>query len=877
MSVKNWSFSYNRERKKEWKQNILDTISLWGAIGLLWFSFLSIIKEYFPEFIQVAVLAGEADNLSARSVVGTNLVKYTMDWWVIVLFIFVLWLGYDWPKKYLNRLVLPCRVAGIVIPVAYVVANFERIIDGFIQMAWLYLPHFNSYYDMNLYLGLATANENAVFAFTAICLLLWGLAWFLAYGWKKRILLVVFPVLALVLELVVGLSPVGNGLLYMFFAAMLLVLPGGTSVVKKVVVLGCVWISVLLAGVGFGESIQNLATDEAKQTVLDWQNNLSFDNLESFNIFKLLQIDLHFNWEQLNNSAPEYTGKTVLEIEMDKEPEGTVYLKGFYATNYNNGNWTYDDSAFIAACRAAGKNSEAVAEQVFQMLYERQRECYGDKFLWDRAFKISYVGTTGDVAYVPYGTDYTSLDQPYTLMGDYLFKKAIWDNTIEGKEIEVWTNLNHWMYLNDRIEKGFGNRDALLYCLDEPIYLTDQVEELAFLNALSEAYLQVPENADYLSKAGEVIDRFSPSGEIKVYGHVQNENYRRIHCAQIVCEYLEQQMSYSLKLDRISAGTDPIEYALTVSHEGYCMHFASAATLLLRNAGVPARYISGYAVEPSAFVEDMETGVYKAQVGDFMAHAWVEIYLDNIGWIPVEATPGSSLDNLPTEEDMERWEDVSEIHRQELEDEEQASETEETEQSPENTETESEDSQVEEETQETQDTTLPEQETEDSEGSTPNDDGDTDKDTNTDSMAALKAVGKVLGVVAVFILLVGVIWAAIKYGFSRYEAVLVQEIEKKWTRRAVKRINRRLYFKLRLIQVGSWFQRKWTDAAYRDALVKQFTDIGEKEWDRFMDIVKKNHYSHETISVEEMQYCYECYKKAKLFNISLTKLWENKD
>ena len=218
MSVKNWSFSYNRERKKEWKQNILDTISLWGAIGLLWFSFLSIIKEHFPEFIQVAVLAGEADNLSASSVVGTNLVKYTMDWWVIALFIFVLWLGYDWPKQYLNRLVLPCRVAGIVIPVAYVVANFERIIDGFIQMAWLYLPHFNSYYDMNLYLGLATANENAVFAFTAICLLLWGLAWFLAYGWKKRILLVVFPVLALVLELVVGLSPVGNGLLYMFFA-----------------------------------------------------------------------------------------------------------------------------------------------------------------------------------------------------------------------------------------------------------------------------------------------------------------------------------------------------------------------------------------------------------------------------------------------------------------------------------------------------------------------------------------------------------------------------------------------------------------------------------------------------------------------------------
>lgn len=849
MSVKNWSFSYNRERKTEWKQNILDTISLWGAIGLLWFSFVSIIGEHFPE--------------------------YSMDWWIIVLFVLVLWLGYDWPKNYLNRLVLPCRVAGVVIPVAYVVANFDRIIDGFIRLAELYLPHFNSYYGMNLYLGVATANENAVFAFTAVCLLLWGLVWFLAYGWKKRVLLTVFPVLALVSELVVGLSPVGNGLLYMFFAAMLLVLPGGTSVVKKVVALVCVWISVLLAGAGFEENIQNLATDEMKQEVLDWQNNLSLDNLESFNIFKLLQIDLHFNWEQLNNSTPEYTGKTVLEIEMDKEPEGTVYLKGFYATNYNNGNWTYDDSAFIAACRAAGKNSEEVAEQIFQMLYERQREYYGDDVLGfgDRAFKISYVGTTGDVAYVPYGTDYTSLDQQYTLMGDYLFKKAIWDNTIEGKGIEVWTNLNHWMYLNDRIEKGFGNREALLYCFEDPIYLTDQVEELAFLNTLSEAYLQVPENEDYLSKAGEVIDRFLLDDGNKGFGHVQNENSRRIQCAQSVCEYLGQQMSYSLKLDRISAGTDPIEYALTVSHEGYCMHFASAATLLLRNAGVPARYVSGYAVEPSAFVEDRETGVYKAQVGDFMAHAWTEIYLDNIGWIPVDATPGSSLENLPTENDVQSWEDISEIHRQEFEDQEPVSEKEETEQSSENTETESENVQTEEDIQEDLQT---EQDVAESEESESNDEDGTAKDENADILVILKKACKVLGIVTGLALFVGMICVAVKSGISRYEAVLTKEINKKMTHRAVKRIHRRLYRRLRFSKVGNWFQRRWSDTECKEALVERFVDVEEAAWDKYMDIVKKNHYSHDSISVEEMEFCYDCYKKASLINISLTKLWENK-
>jgi len=871
MSVKNWSFSYSRERKKEWKQNILDTISLWGAIGLLWFSFISIIGEHFPEYLKVTVEVIDFSKVPVTSSFAPEptYATYTVEWWIIGLFVLVLWLGYEWPKNYLKRLVLPCRLVGIVIPVAYVVANFERIIDGFIRLAWFYLPHFNSYYKMNLYLGLATANENAVFAFTAICLLLWGLTWFLAYGWKKRVLLVVFPVFALVLELVVGLSPVGNGLLYILFAAMLLVLLGGTSIVKKIVALACVWISVLLAGIGFRESIQNLATDEAKQEVLDWQNNLSFDNLDSFNIFKLFQIDLHFNLEQLSNKTPEYTGKTVLEIEVAQKPSTTMYLKGFYATNYKNGNWTYDDSAFIAACKAEGKNSEEVAEQIFQMPYERLREYYGDNLLWDRHFKISYTGTTGDVAYVPYGTDYTSLDQPYTLMGDYLLKKSIWDSEIEGSGISVKTYYYNWLDVNDKIEEGFGNYERPWYSNDEQkIDLTDQVEELAFLNELSEAYLQIPEDADYLVEAGQILRRYMPK-EDKVVDHIANDNYFRIQYAEVVCEYLESQMFYSLKLDDISATTDPIEYALTESHEGYCMHFASAATMLLREAGVPARYVSGYTVEPTAFIIDAETGAYKAKVGDFMAHAWVEIYLDNIGWVPVEATPGSSLETLPTEEDMERWEDLAEAQSQRFEDEETESESEESEQSSENTETESTETQVE----NTQEETQTEEESENSEENVANGEDDVEEEPSED----LQKILNVLGVVGVIALLGAVIVAVVKYGVSHYEAALTQEIEKKMNRRAVKRINRRLYRQLRFCKVSSYFQRKWSDVVYRDALVERFTDVSEEEWDRFMDIVKKNHYSHETISDEEMQYCYECYKKAKLFNISLTKLWENKE
>ena len=70
------------------------------------------------------------------------------------------------------------------------------------------------------------------------------------------------------------------------------------------------------------------------------------------------------------------------------------------------------------------------------------------------------------------------------------------------------------------------------------------------------------------------------------------------------------------------------------SDRGYCVHFASAATVLLRAAGIPARYVEGYLIDTTANVQRM---VYQGN-----AHAWVEYYLPGLGWVILEATPGST-------------------------------------------------------------------------------------------------------------------------------------------------------------------------------------------------------------------------------------------
>lgn len=94
---------------------------------------------------------------------------------------------------------------------------------------------------------------------------------------------------------------------------------------------------------------------------------------------------------------------------------------------------------------------------------------------------------------------------------------------------------------------------------------------------------------------------------------------------------------YNMHADQYPANVDVVVYFLTEAKEGICQHFASAATLLYRCFGIPARYTVGFATE----VRNNQTSV----VTDIDAHAWVEIYVDGVGWIPIEVTPGGGTGN----------------------------------------------------------------------------------------------------------------------------------------------------------------------------------------------------------------------------------------
>ncbi|MGB3292118.1 MAG: transglutaminase-like domain-containing protein [Phormidesmis sp.] len=93
-----------------------------------------------------------------------------------------------------------------------------------------------------------------------------------------------------------------------------------------------------------------------------------------------------------------------------------------------------------------------------------------------------------------------------------------------------------------------------------------------------------------------------------------------------------QDFQYSLDLLRPVTGTTAVSDFLLNTQAGHCEYFASATALLLRGAGIPARYAVGYSAHEFSPLE----GQYIVRSRD--AHAWTLVYLDD-RWQIVDTTP----------------------------------------------------------------------------------------------------------------------------------------------------------------------------------------------------------------------------------------------
>ena len=96
--------------------------------------------------------------------------------------------------------------------------------------------------------------------------------------------------------------------------------------------------------------------------------------------------------------------------------------------------------------------------------------------------------------------------------------------------------------------------------------------------------------------------------------------------------YLRNNFEYRLDTAHIPEGQEFIDYFLFEEQGGYCTYYATTMAIFLRLEGIPTRYVEGYIAQET---EDGQT----YSVRQSHAHAWVEAFIEPIGWMTFEPTP----------------------------------------------------------------------------------------------------------------------------------------------------------------------------------------------------------------------------------------------
>ncbi len=324
-----------------------------------------------------------------------------------------------------------------------------------------------------------------------------------------------------------------------------------------------------------------------------------------------------------NVNEIKFKGSTDLEITVPIFRD-TLYLKGYISGEYKNNCWISNNDPDYAEPLKNAFYENNMYIQDYNYYEAEQNEIYRikDGIKKPDTITINVKRANNKYLYAPYMTLYSAIDNHKTFPGS-------WEN-IESQSRKYQMLFYNIAYLDDKMNNNSDYfNDLQLYVDGETVNISEIYDSYA-----SYAYME-PIQSEALDNAYNIISNqldFQGSGFEKFRYFFQVKN--------AIQDYFKENYEYTLAPGKTPDGEDFIDYFLGKQNKGYCTYFASAGTMLMRKFGFPARYVEGYAVSPTQLKNPDENGLYHIAVKDKSAHAWTEVFIKEIGWIPCEFTPG---------------------------------------------------------------------------------------------------------------------------------------------------------------------------------------------------------------------------------------------
>ena len=277
--------------------------------------------------------------------------------------------------------------------------------------------------------------------------------------------------------------------------------------------------------------------------------------------------------------------------------------------------------------------------------------------------RIYLKGFTG-VKYNPYANTWTNVKNSGNLF-NVAEAESLREYYLDGYEYSAETIVRINNVENDKMYQPYYG------------YEYEYTEDSPFMEVLT--YPRLEENKSYVEgeyyggPAFTDADLYVPPENVEAIEEIVGQlNYpiTQEQMIQSLIDFYQENFPYTIQPGKTPYRKDFVNDFLTEKQKGYCTHYASAAVLIYRYLGIPARYVEGYAIDMDqvyngelvygAYFSDYykgysalgDTALLEIEVTDADAHAWVEVYDVQKGWHPVEVTPYATIEE---EEQEDFW------------------------------------------------------------------------------------------------------------------------------------------------------------------------------------------------------------------------------
>ncbi|MBQ4530557.1 MAG: transglutaminase domain-containing protein [Lachnospiraceae bacterium] len=323
-----------------------------------------------------------------------------------------------------------------------------------------------------------------------------------------------------------------------------------------------------------------------------------------------------------------YDGSEAIRITSTIKPEETIYLKGFIGTEYVGDRWyTRNEKEFSNAVKNWKTEDDPFLYiqnlPFLRMMYaeEIQEE---SEIVEPAQLKVERFNANPLYTYVPYQA---YLNDYYEILGG----DGGVASQMEQEDVYSWyPTENYQIVMENWIdqEKEHGVLDELASAYESYVIEQDTKTGQDGLKRLEELCQEKKQEWD-----NKITDKLTKEQT----DALEKEKYEDIK--KFVILTLWENCSFVAEAKKLPEDEDFIDYFMFEVQKGDSTAFASAAVMIFRMCGIPARYVVGYAAPEDLFSMN-ENGNYTAILQDDNAHAWAEIYMPDMGWSPVETTPG---------------------------------------------------------------------------------------------------------------------------------------------------------------------------------------------------------------------------------------------